>query len=254
MIKLVCRECRRENEPERIYCHNCGAKLDRSVLPEEVEPKSSRRRDRRHMQKLMRPGSGAAGRIVRSLLFTIVWSAVAAAIVQMARTPDGVPPEKKEGLSDAPQLRLVLEDVTNAPIARRLGLSTDVINGYLHNTIKTAASSISADMKFVRCFVNLEPGVCHISTEQSVFGWPIFTGSAYALGIRDGKLSATNVGGNMGWLPIHPKIMAYADIAFQKVWDALKQEQRLLSKMQSIEVNKDQIVLVTNPAARGTEP
>ena len=30
VTKLVCPDCRHENEPERIYCHNCGARLDRS--------------------------------------------------------------------------------------------------------------------------------------------------------------------------------------------------------------------------------
>jgi predicted amidophosphoribosyltransferase len=29
--KLFCPECRRENEPERIYCHDCGTRLDRSA-------------------------------------------------------------------------------------------------------------------------------------------------------------------------------------------------------------------------------
>src|SRR5207237_10261484 len=31
-IQLTCPECRRDNEPERIYCHDCGARLDRSAL------------------------------------------------------------------------------------------------------------------------------------------------------------------------------------------------------------------------------
>ena len=38
MIKLVCPECQRQNEPERIYCHDCGARLDRSALAK-VAPK-----------------------------------------------------------------------------------------------------------------------------------------------------------------------------------------------------------------------
>ena len=29
--KLTCGQCGYENEPERVYCHNCGTKLDRSV-------------------------------------------------------------------------------------------------------------------------------------------------------------------------------------------------------------------------------
>ena len=29
---VVCGECRHENEPERVYCHNCGGRLDRSAV------------------------------------------------------------------------------------------------------------------------------------------------------------------------------------------------------------------------------
>jgi hypothetical protein len=34
MTKLACTECQHQNEVQRIYCHNCGAKLDRSALLE----------------------------------------------------------------------------------------------------------------------------------------------------------------------------------------------------------------------------
>ena len=32
MTKLVCAECRHENEAERTSCHNCGERLDRSAV------------------------------------------------------------------------------------------------------------------------------------------------------------------------------------------------------------------------------
>ena len=47
-VKLVCPECRRENEAERIYCHECGARLDRSkmakIKSKEEDPKDAQRR------------------------------------------------------------------------------------------------------------------------------------------------------------------------------------------------------------------
>ncbi len=64
MIKLVCPECQRQNEPERIYCHDCGARLDRSALakvaPKGEDPKETHRR----LHKLFDPG-----RIKMRLLF-----------------------------------------------------------------------------------------------------------------------------------------------------------------------------------------
>src|SRR5207244_11163987 len=39
-ITLTCPECRHENEIERIYCHSCGARLDRSALSARKMPKT----------------------------------------------------------------------------------------------------------------------------------------------------------------------------------------------------------------------
>ena len=38
MTKLICPDCQHENELERIYCHNCGARLDRTGLIKEKMP------------------------------------------------------------------------------------------------------------------------------------------------------------------------------------------------------------------------
>lgn len=43
--KLLCPECQRENESERVYCHDCGARLDRSaVAPTKEPPKDTHKR------------------------------------------------------------------------------------------------------------------------------------------------------------------------------------------------------------------
>ena len=36
MATLTCKECQHVNEEARIYCHNCGTKLDRSLLVEDA--------------------------------------------------------------------------------------------------------------------------------------------------------------------------------------------------------------------------
>jgi len=36
--KLLCPECRRENESERVYCHDCGTRLDRAAVRFKKEP------------------------------------------------------------------------------------------------------------------------------------------------------------------------------------------------------------------------
>ena len=53
MTMLICPDCRNENEIERIYCHDCGTKLDRSKLKKdksivkEEKPEETQKRIRR---------------------------------------------------------------------------------------------------------------------------------------------------------------------------------------------------------------
>ena len=53
MTMLICPDCRNENEIERIYCHDCGTKLDRSKLKkdksvvQEEKPEETQKRIRR---------------------------------------------------------------------------------------------------------------------------------------------------------------------------------------------------------------
>ncbi len=57
---LKCPQCEYANEPERVYCHNCGAKLDRSLLPQvkEAKEKQDQERARRRVKKLTNPELG----------------------------------------------------------------------------------------------------------------------------------------------------------------------------------------------------
>jgi hypothetical protein len=62
-------------------------------------------------------------------------------------------------------------------------------------------------------------------------------------------MSAVNIGGWIGRLPIHPAIMTYADVIFADVWSALDRERRLLSKMGSVTFH-DGSVTITSLTAK----
>jgi len=55
MIKLICPECRRENEAERIYCHDCGARLDRTALAKEPPKGEDVKETQRRLKNLLDP-------------------------------------------------------------------------------------------------------------------------------------------------------------------------------------------------------
>jgi predicted amidophosphoribosyltransferase len=55
MIKLICPECRRENEPERIYCHDCGARLDRTALAKAAPKGEDAKETQRRLKSMLDP-------------------------------------------------------------------------------------------------------------------------------------------------------------------------------------------------------
>src|SRR5437588_13027929 len=88
MIKLICPECRRENEPERIYCHDCGARLDRSALakvtPKGEDPKETHRR----LRSMLDPKHAKLRQLFFKVSKLILGSCAVAALIQMLLTPE----------------------------------------------------------------------------------------------------------------------------------------------------------------------
>lgn len=245
---IPCKQCGHVNEGERVYCHNCGTKLDRTVLPP-PDPKTqeSAQQARKRVRRMTSPMRGFFAGGLRSLLHMLLWSVVVAAAIQMARPPDRVPPmPKSDDLGDAPQLAMVLQQSIDARAPQRLGMSEELINKYLGSTVKPQPNGILGDsLRFERAFVRLEENVCRIIMAHSFLGFTVYVGSDYHLSIAKEGIAAENCGGCVGRLPVHPQLMKYSDLLFDKLWAALGREKRLMNAMRSIEVHKGQIVVLT---------
>src|SRR3954447_24308694 len=89
MITLVCPECRRENEPERIYCHDCGARLDRTALAK-VAPKGEDAKDTQRRLKMMLDPQRAKMRLMFFKVSKVGLGAFSSApLNQIPLPPDG---------------------------------------------------------------------------------------------------------------------------------------------------------------------
>jgi len=239
MTKLVCGECRHENEAERIYCHNCGERLDRSAAAAQkpmVDPTETHRR----LQKMLGPPSR-----VRHNFFAVsklVLAAVAAAaLVEIALPPELPAPTKIV----SPQIDLDLENAHLRPSP--LEYSQDQINAYLtYRLISKKAALTYPFLTFVRATASFREGACTIAMEHSLFGYSIFSRTSHRVDTSAGKIAATNVGGWIGRLPIHPAIMQFGDIIFADLWSALDRERKLIGKMEAVNFH-DGSVTITAP-------
>jgi hypothetical protein len=240
---LPCEQCGYNNEPERVYCHNCGSKLDRSLLPKAVEKKEEQpEKARKRIEKMTNPKSGSVGREIKALLKVAFFSALVAAIFLILQKPDDLPEIGKGDVE-----RLVSSDMMEAlgsPTPARVSFSDADINRYFKQTIKTKDTMVPG-IQVVHAYISCVPGVLRIYSEQSTFGYPTFSRIDYKLEIKGGKFTPTIVGGAFGKLSIDPQLMQYADYAFGTLWDDLQREHKQMDKMLSVTVGQGRIDLVT---------
>ena len=247
---LTCSQCGFANEAERVYCHNCGAKLDRSLLPKAEEAsKESIDKTRKRVQKMTNPSGMSLVHELKTGANVIASSALIALIVGFIREPDGLPPAKTDDLT----LRMIgseLSEAAESPQPRTLIVTEAEANSFLRTSLKSKGTGWIPGAKFERAFVKFEKEHVYAGLEQSLFGFSLHSGAHYRVGMKDGKFFANNVGGNFGRVAIHPFLMNYASAAFQPLWKTLKRERDQVQAMQNVVVEKEKIGLVTKGRAR----
>jgi hypothetical protein len=226
--KLICAECRHENEAERIYCHNCGERLDRSVVlakKKAEDPNETHRRLRKMLE-----GPSRTRQNFFNACKLLLFAAIAAAVVQMILPPE-FPPAVKA--TTPLQLDLQLENASTK--TAELNFSQQDINTYLAYRLAGKKKALNKPLlDFNRAAVVFKEGVCTIGWERSIFGYPLYSEESFRVNSNGGKMSVIKTGGWIGRLPIHPEIMKYGDYLFADVWSSLDRERRLLSKMSSV--------------------
>jgi hypothetical protein len=247
MIKLVCPECQRQNEPERIYCHDCGARLDRSALAKVAPKVEDAKETHRRLRSLLDPG-----RLKMRLMFfkiskLILGASALAVLIQMLLPPDDLP-ERVKSL-ELQQLNLDLEKASTGHGAAPLQYTETQVNNYLVNVTKSKQAALSKYLQFERALVNFDEGVCRITAERSLLGFSVFHAISYNVTLQNGTLTASNNGGSIGRMPIHPMIMKYGDILFTDLWTALASEKKLVSKMGAVEFHPKTVILTPKQAA-----
>jgi hypothetical protein len=246
MIKLVCPECQRQNEPERIYCHDCGARLDRSALAKVAPKVEDAQQTQRRLKQMLDPG-----RVKMRLLFfkiskLILGAAALAALIQLLRPPEV--PERAKNI-ELQQINLDMENAITTRSTAPLQFSETQVNNYLVNVVKNKHAALSKVLEFERALVNFDEGVCRITVERSLLGFSVFYATSYKVILQNGTLTGSPNGGSIGLMPIHPMIMKYGGILFTDLWAALDRDKKLLLKFGAIEFHPKAVVLNPKPPA-----
>jgi len=241
MIKLVCPECRRENEPERIYCHDCGARLDRSGLAKAPQKEDDSSATQRRVKAMFDP----RGALLKKRFFDtskLVLGALAvAAIVQMVRSPDL--PEKPKAPMTPVQISLDLENAAMTPGSPQLRYADEQLNQYLGYSLKSKQTVLSSYLNFERAVVAFEQDLCRLTVERSISGFSVYTTTAFHATLQDGTLTVKNRGGAIGRMPVHPMLMQYSEVLFSDLAKVHERERKSVAKLAGIEFQPKLVVL-----------
>lgn len=240
--RLRCKECNHENEPERVYCHNCGAKLDRTlVIKQQREQEAQREKELKKMPKSrLAPGKP----VVKPFVLTLLFAFIVGCLIQMARVPEGIP-DRPEDLLDYPPVGMDLADRTISGQANIARYSEDEVNAYLAGSVKSKSDGVMADyVKFGRPLALFDDGHCTVGFEQLVLDYPLYVMGSYEVEMVGGELVATSIGGKIGRLPIPAIIMKYADqLLFKHLKEALKRDVTTLSRVSGVKFTEDLVEL-----------
>jgi zinc-ribbon domain len=211
-VKSVkCSQCGHENDPTRVFCQNCGARLERpagedpAISGPTKVPSESRLRGRA-------ASTGLAATIfgfIRRLVSTAILAAILAVLVQTARKPDDVPPAQPANEVQAGQLLHAVQVLSGSNYARTIEISEAQANNYLAASIVPDSSTSSSILRaeFSRAFVVVRSGELKFFVEQRLYGWPIYMYLITAPATSGGKSSLRVTGGGIGRMPLSARLI-----------------------------------------------
>lgn len=244
MTKLICPDCQHENETERIYCHNCGARLDRRGLEkEQVQEGSGEEKTRQHLTKMFSPNRGLGKQVAVRFVKLLLGALCLAAVIVMLLPPDLPPALKNYDFAPLINRDIVSALATGQPTM--LVYNEEQVNSYLAATLRRKDSSSQHGLfPLRRIFVQFAEGKCAVHLQRQIFRLSIFTGNTSRVEIVNGKIVATSEGGYIGRMPIHSSIMKYADFLFGKAWECLARERDSVSRLARIEFHPQTVNLI----------
>jgi hypothetical protein len=247
MDTIKCIPCGQENDLTRVFCKNCGVRLER---PEGVQatiagnsPVMGRSPAKK---KRFSPGAGegigsALKRIVRAVLSTAILAAVLALFIQMGRKPDNIPDAQPANEARAAQLYQSVKAFGDTIYPRALDVTQSQVNNYLAVRLVPADGGSSYRPTFKRAFVVIENGQMKYYVEQRLYGWPIFMGvnavSEASVNERTGlPAPALRVtGGTVGRLKIPAQMLPILQRNLQRVIDSTSDATDVLLRANAIE-------------------
>ncbi len=244
-VTLRCTACGYENEPQRVYCHNCSTKLDRRLLPPEMLERQDSAEIERHVKKITDPRRGIFKRRVVNTCKSILFGAVIGLLACIFRGPETEPaPIPIDVRVGAPFIYDDLQSAMGQPTAKRFAYTQAQANGYLENAYRARDIDFYyIPLRYERTFVEFDEGSVDVTGQITCLWLPIRVGGRYAVTLRDKKIEARPLAGHFGRLNIPGPLWKYAGICLQPLWNLIDKDKRAVQQLNAITFRKGVVEL-----------
>jgi len=265
----VCSQCGAENDSTRVYCQNCGTRLPEELtkasqpVAEEGAPSQPARsapalpvaRGWKAAKPPKEESSGLLSVLVRQIFFTAVMAAILAALIQMVRTPDAIPPAVPLNAAAAETTFATMRQCATSPSPGSWTVNEAAINEFIISTVQmqSSGSKSSLQAEFRRAFVVLREGSAGYFVEQAMLGGNLFFELQFEPEVVSGHLQAKVIGAAIGRLPVHPSLAPLIMPLFRPSLSGLEQALDMLKNASGATITVNEVV-VKWPGSSSTPP
>lgn len=247
---LPCQKCGHENELGRIFCHQCGTRLDLSQI----------KAPGHGGKKLRRKGAMTPGRIIRWGIDAVIVAILGWGLYLMCQVPALRPVKHSdEEAQAANDKKFELEQHINQKKPYQITFSESELNSLVHSFHFEKREGSGIRVEPTELQLELGDGVATSVFVGKMMLGPmekeIYVRYTCAPKLVDGRMEFVPVSGAVGDLPIHPKILSSTGALqnyFRSLFGSLSQEKVLLDQLTSVSVGGGQADLAYVPA--GTKP
>lgn len=232
-----CISCGFENDSTRVFCQNCGERLERvEGAPAPVQP-------HRYTDKSAQPVRQRSGLLMLiSALFSGIFhlalvAAIAAALIQMIRTPDDLPAVVAARAPSASILAADIRAAVESSYPRSFEISQEAANNFLAARVEGAPENPQAwRAVFSRAYVIMQTGNLTLGIEQKIKNYPLYLQLRLEPRENAGKATLKPVGGSIGRLPLPDFLVSFFVRPFEPVITSLSGQLRWFEKAEKIAI------------------
>ncbi|MCX7869750.1 MAG: hypothetical protein N2322_07335 [Terrimicrobiaceae bacterium] len=236
---IRCQACSHENDDTRVFCQNCGIRLEvEGAKVPAAEPERrihiSRKAPVRRQINWFRP----AWLLLRELLWTVALGAILACLIQAMRPPDGVPPAVQPRPALASLLAADAQSAIASAYPRTLEVSEQAANNFLASRVQGVESSpLVLKAKLARTFASFGQGRAVFGVEQRLGGHPVYLRLVIRPVREGGRMRAVAESGSMGRLRVPSFLLPAFEKSFRPVFEALEDPISWLSQAEAISIS-----------------